>query len=73
MQNYTKHTDSFEAPTRVDVSIYLHSLLTLTRLGVSLELLFPPTDYIESKQSSVQFVVLNEISKSTQCPYDLTT
>jgi hypothetical protein len=41
--------------------------------GVSYNLFFPIADYIEQKQSKVQFVVLNEISKSVQRPCDLTT
>ena len=56
MQNYTEYIDFFEAPMRVSVSISLHSLLTLTRLGVSYHLFHPSTEKgnVVSMKSEVQ-------------------
>ena len=70
--NHTNKT-FFETPNRVDGFSYSHSNYPLTRGGVSYNLFFPIADFIEQKQSKVQFVVLNEISKSVQRPCELTT
>ena len=73
MRDNLAHKDFSETPNRVSVLLHSHDYFTLTRGGVSYNLFFPNADFIEQKQSKVQFVVLNEISKSMQYPCDLIT
>jgi hypothetical protein len=72
VQEKLRHNE-IGAPSRVGTFLGLHLDFIPTRNGVSYNLFSTLADYIEQKQSNVQLVVLNEISKSVQRPYELTT